>query len=359
MLGISVYLNEPSAEKQEAYIRKMRAAGFRGIFTSLHIPEEDPGQYAGRLRTLGNLAATYGMELTADISPASLGHLGLTFRTADRLLDWGVTGLRVDYGISEEETAALSQRMTVALNASTLTAETIRKLKKCGLRLSAAEAWHNFYPRPETGLGVEDFQMRNSWLQSEGMKVMAFVPGDGERRGPLFKGLPTLEDHRDRTSFSAYLDLLDSGCVDHIYIGDPSLSERSLEQLSSHAEGVFLLNAIPAFPDAPAALPGSDHTNRQDAARDVIRSAESRMNTNVGDRPITPANTATRPVGSVTIDNSLYGRYQGELQIMKRDLPADEKVNVIGRVIEEDMPVLRHVKGGDVFRIRMADARQG
>jgi uncharacterized protein len=353
MLGISVYLNEPSADKQEAYIRKMQAAGFRGIFTSLHIPEDDPGQYADRLRALGALAATYEMELTADISPASLGHLGLTFKTADRLLDWGVTGLRVDYGISEEETAALSRRMTVALNASTLTAETIRRLKECGLRLSATEAWHNFYPRPETGLGVDDFTERNRWLQSEGLKVMAFVPGDGERRGPLFKGLPTLEGHRGCTSFSAYLDLLNSGCVDHIYIGDPSVRDRSMEQFRSHAEGIFLLGAVPAYPDAPAALPGTDHSNRPDAARDVIRSAESRMYGNAGDRPVTPANTAARPLGSVTIDNSLYGRYQGELQITKRDLPPDEKVNVIGRVIGDDLPVLRHIKGGDAFRIRM------
>ncbi|WP_424237793.1 DUF871 domain-containing protein [Bhargavaea ginsengi] len=358
MLGISVYLNQASDERLEAYIRKMRTAGFRGIFTSLHIPEDDPGQYADRLRALGTLAATNEMELTADISPASLGHLGLTFKTADRLLDWGVTGLRVDYGISEEETAALSHRMTVALNASTLTGESIQRLKECGLRLSAAEAWHNFYPRPETGLGVNDFTERNRWLQSEGLKVMAFVPGDGDRRGPLYKGLPTLEDHRERTSFSAYLDLLDSGCVDHIYIGDPSMSERSLEQFSCHAAGTFLLRAVPAFPDALAALPGTDHTNRQDAARDVIRSAESRLYGNAGDRPVKPANTSERPLGSVTIDNSLYGRYQGELQITKRDLPEDEKVNVIGRIIEDDRPVLRHIKGGDAFRILMEGVPQ-
>ncbi|MFC7366714.1 MULTISPECIES: DUF871 domain-containing protein [Bhargavaea] len=353
MLGISVYLNQASDESLEAYIRKMRTAGFRGIFTSLHIPEDDPGQYAGRLRSLGTLASNYKMELTADISPASLGHLGLTFKTADRLLDWGVTGLRVDYGISEEETAALSHRMTVALNASTLTEESIGRLKQCGLRLSATEAWHNFYPRPETGLGMDDFTERNQWLRSEGLKVMAFVPGDGERRGPLYKGLPTLEEHRERTSFSAYLDLLNSGCVDHIYIGDPSMSERSLEQFSSHSEGVFLLDAVPAFPEASAFLPGTSHTNRPDAARDVIRSAESRMYGNAGDRPVRPANAADRPFGSVTVDNSLYGRYQGELQITKRDLHADDKVNVIGRVIGDDLPVLRHIKGGEAFRIRM------
>ncbi|EMR05423.1 hypothetical protein C772_02656 [Bhargavaea cecembensis DSE10] len=358
MLGISVYLNEPPAENQEAHIRKMRSAGFRGIFTSLHIPEDDPGQYADRLRALGQLAASNKMELTADISPASLGHLGLTFKTADRLLDWGVTGLRVDYGISEEETAALSHRMTVALNASTLTGESIRRLKECGLRLSAAEAWHNFYPRPETGLGWEDFTERNRWLRSEGLKVMEFVPGDGERRGPLYKGLPTLEAHRDRTSFSAYLDLLNSGCVDHIYIGDPSMSGHSLEQFNCHAEGIFLLRAAPAFPDAQAALPGTGHTNRLDAARDVIRSAESRLYGNAGDRPVEPANTAARPVGAVTIDNSRYGRYQGELQITKRDLPSDEKVNVVGRIIEDDLPILPHIRGGSAFRIRMEERPQ-
>jgi len=45
-----------------------------------------------------------------------------------------------------------------------------------------------------------------------------------------------------------------------------------------------------------------------------------------------------REKGSVTIDNNQYGGYAGELQITLTDLPANEKVNVVGRMVEEDLP---------------------
>ncbi|MGG3924217.1 DUF871 domain-containing protein, partial [Geobacillus thermodenitrificans] len=58
---------------------------------------------------------------------------------------------------------------------------------------------------------------------------------------------------------------------------------------------------------------------------------------------------APRRTGSITIDNERYGRYAGELQITLVDLPADDRVNVIGQVIEEDMPLLRYIHGGRRF----------
>lgn len=32
------------------------------------------------------------------------------------------------------------------------------------------------------------------------MKLMAFVAGDGQKRGPLYEGLPSLEEHRNAHS---------------------------------------------------------------------------------------------------------------------------------------------------------------
>ena len=45
--------------------------------------------------------------------------------------------------------------------------------------------------------------------------------------------------------------------------------------------------------------------------------------------------TEARPVGTVTIDNEKYGRYMGEIQVTLVDLPKDEKVNTITRIIEK------------------------
>ncbi|MBZ5201465.1 DUF871 domain-containing protein [Planomicrobium chinense] len=352
MRGISVYLGEGSPKDLEPYIQNIRKLGFNSIFTSLHIPEEDPSVYEERLRELGALALAYEMELMADISPKSLGHLGFTWDNAEGLVEWGVTGLRIDYGVNEETIAELSGKMKIALNASTLTQEGLARLKAAGLRTEAVEAWHNFYPRPETGLDTQDFYEVNEWLKSKGLTVMAFIPGDGKRRGPLFDGLPTLEEHRSISPFAAYMAFEKSGLVDKILVGDITLSEESLMQFAAYDQGVIQLHAESLTENQDLMeTAGTVQTNRLDAARDCVRSMESREYGLFGTRRLAPEHTAERPTGSITIDNERYGRYQGEMQITKRALPADERVNVIGRVLPKDLPLIEHIKSGVKFQL--------
>ncbi|MEK4874358.1 MupG family TIM beta-alpha barrel fold protein [Bacillus sp. FSL W8-0102] len=355
MRGISIYLSD-SISRHEGYIAKMKSAGFTSIFTSLQIPEENPDLFVKRLKELGKLAKKYGMELTVDISPKSLQRLGCTWESIDQLTSWGLTGLRIDYGISEEIMVELSRKMKIALNASTLTKEGMKRLKSLGLCMENIEAWHNYYPRPETGLDRNDFSQQNDWLQKEGILVAAFIPGDEEKRGPLYSGLPTLEDHRRSSPFLAYLDLKINESVDKILIGDVRISEKALEQFSAFNQNIILLRAKPFVKnDILQKDMTVVQTNRVDAARDVIRSQESRENGLVGKPLLEPIHTIARKKGSITVDNLLYGRYRGEIQIVKRDLPADEKVNVIGKVIDEDLSLLPFIKGGTKFKIKWMD----
>ena len=46
------------------------------------------------------------------------------------------------------------------------------------------------------------------------------------------------------------------------------------------------------------------------------------------------------------MENDGYGRYRGEVQIAKTNLPANANVNVIGYVIEEDHELLSLVRPG-------------
>jgi hypothetical protein len=194
--------------------------------------------------------------------------------------------------------------MKIALNASTLTRDGLEKLKQEGLNAESVEAWHNFYPRPETGLDAIEFWNRNRWLKSEGFAVMAFIPGD----------------HRNMTPFAGYIELCDT--VDKIVVGDEGLSDDALEQFSSIQKVVFLLRSEAAIDDkALLELIGAIQTNRPDAARDCVRAMESRQYALFGKRQIKPFNTNERPTGSITLDNEKYRRYQGEVQITKRDLP--------------------------------------
>jgi len=354
VLGISIYLGSKKVVDQEAYIRQMRESGFRSIFTSLHIPEDDSSNYEEQLKELGKLALKLEMELMADISPTSLKALGFDWSNAEKLVNWGLTGLRIDYGVPETTIIELSHKMKIALNASTLTEEALERMRENGLNTDAVEAWHNFYPRPETGIALDDFIEKNKWLKKAGLTVMAFVPGDGELRGPLYQTLPTLEKHREVSPFVGFMELGKCAHVDKTLIGDVGVKEATLKQFNAYQHDEILLHAIPVEGIDLTMLQrvSGYHKNRPDSARDCFRSVESRQFASLGEEDIKPYNCVERPTGTITIDNKKYLRYQGEIQITKRDLPADEKVNVIGRVIPEDRSLLQWIKGDQKVRIQ-------
>lgn len=347
MYGISVFLGQDMTVDTEQYIRRMSSIGFKGIFTSLHIPEDDASQYLARLKQLGAIAKSEKLELMVDISGEALERAGFSFERINELLDTGVTGLRMDYAISNKQIAALSNKLTVGLNASTLTAVDIDELEAAQANFKNFEAWHNYYPRPETGLGKKAFYQKNEWLKENNIRVYAFVPGNKELRGPLCEGLPTLEKHRYLNPLAAALELRELK-VDGVYIGDPQINNRSIKQFDCYLSEERLVLETENQNSRYYSYVLGEHSNRLDDARDVIRSADARFR----EIPlIEPEVTRERTVGSITVDNSSYGRYMGEIQVVKKELPKDEKVNVVSEIVSEDVALVQAIKGGSRFKL--------
>ena len=67
MLGASLYLAE-GTEKNLAFIDRMHDAGVQTIFTSMHIPEEDPSDTLDSLKQITKKMNENGMELMIDVS---------------------------------------------------------------------------------------------------------------------------------------------------------------------------------------------------------------------------------------------------------------------------------------------------
>ncbi len=354
MLGISVYLNKEKMEQNAAWIEKAGRNGLKSIFTSLHIPEDNPAEYKELLQELGSIAKKHEMELMADVSPRSLEYLGLDWDSYDELLKWGLSGIRADYGFSTGQIVELSHKMKIGINASTATKEELLGWIDAGLNSKNVEAWHNFYPRPETGLDKEFLIERNKMFRSLGITTMAFVPGDNDFRGPVFAGLPTLEEHRGEAPHVAAAEPLFSCFTDKVLIGDPTATDEQLELLAFLGKKIIPLRIKTEHWPRPKLL-DRPLTNRMDPARDVIRAVESRSFASTGDKQIVPQNQKERTTGTITIDNELYGRYAGELQIANNPLPRDEKVNCIGSVINEDLPLLSHIKAGQKFQFIVRD----
>ncbi len=261
----------------------------------------------------------------------------------------------MDYAIDNQQIAAFSKEMTISLNASTLTEKDIRELQTYGADFTRLEAWHNYYPRPETGLDADWFQEKNRWLKAQGFFVQAFVPGDAKKRGPLFQGLPTLERHRNWSPFAAAIDLLATGSVDAVYIGDGMVSAKSAQQFATYLQEARIVLRVKDLGSTYFEHVLGDHQNRYDEARDVLRSADARFN---AIPEVKPELSQERPMGAVTIDNQEYLRYMGEIQVCKRPLPADPKVNLAAQVIPADLPLIQQIKAGMRFKLERDDSNE-
>ncbi|MBC1373337.1 DUF871 domain-containing protein [Listeria booriae] len=333
MFGISIYLSENN--NFEATIEKAAKNHFSLVFSSLHIPEENPANYKHLLTKLANATKKNNMQLILDISAKSLENLDLDIQHADQLTTLGITGLRVDYGLSALEIAELTTKIKVFLNASTINQPFLEELLQAGVDITQVEAFHNYYPKPHTGLDTAFFKQTNSFLHAYGLKIAAFVPGDGVLRQPLFEGLPTLEKHRNCHPFVAALELETLG-VDHVYIGDPALRPETTQQFATYSKnGTIRLDCIfteTLAPELVKQLTSIDR-NRMDPARDLIRLENSRPA--LSHLEIQPIHKNTRPSGAITVDNVLFGRYQGEISIARKDLPADPKTNTIGHLTDQ------------------------
>ena len=87
MFGFSIFLNEELTAETKHYIEEMSRHGFSGIFTSLHIPEDDAEHYRKRLTDLGTIAKACRIDLMVDISGTALDRAGFSFNRLEELME--------------------------------------------------------------------------------------------------------------------------------------------------------------------------------------------------------------------------------------------------------------------------------
>ncbi|KRO15535.1 MupG family TIM beta-alpha barrel fold protein [Lacticaseibacillus saniviri] len=346
MLGFSVYLHEALTQHEIDRIQRYADVGFEGVFTSINLPEDDPSQLISNLAALGDICKANHLQMTLDVSTNALDRLDISRAHLDTFEKLGVSTLRIDDGFDMTEIAQLSQKFQIALNASTITSADIDVLTANQADFTHLEAWHNYYPREFTGLDEEWFANRNRWLQANGFTVMAFVPGDGERRGPVFAGLPTLEKQRYMHPLAAMIEMKRLA-VTHVFIGDPELKATTLAQIEAYTQQNILEIHAMLSAQAPNYFDRVLH-QRADVARDVVRIVEGRL---LLQNKIAAINTISRNHGAITLDNHRSGRYEGELELIKCSLPADPSVNVIGQIVPADLDLLNFIDANQAIQI--------
>nr|WP_263314782.1 MupG family TIM beta-alpha barrel fold protein [Mammaliicoccus sp. Marseille-Q6498] len=349
MLGFSVYLGE---RFDESYIESMLCDGFKYIFTSLQIPEDDQSLYLTQLKKLHSIVGDRA-EIIADANPDTFKKLGLSYDEPGSIREAGIDFIRLDISLDVNEIVSLLNEVKVVCNASTDAISLLHRLKEKHVDLSKVMVAHNYYPRPETGLARDFFISQNEKIKNDfpDVSIMAFVPGT-KLRGPIFKGLPTLEDHRNIHPLVAAYDLLKCG-VDDICIGDSYIDESILFQFKSYFQNGIVSLHVNSESEHLNDVIGRTFHNRKDEARDVVRAEEARQTFR---NEVNPHNTTERVRGAITLDNVKYGRYMNELQIVKVHLERNEAVNVIGQVCEKDLDCINMIGSGQAFQFIKGDS---
>ena len=167
-----------------------------------------------------------------------------------------------------------------------------------------------------------------------------------KKRGPVFEGLPTVEAHRNQSVFTSFVECVEDLLADEVLIGDIQASRKESAKIQDYINNGVITLEVEHLSDS--GYIDKCLSNRKDVAMNVVRCVESR--TVLKKQDIVPYNTVQREVGAITMDNERYGRYQGELQIVKRPLEADDRVNVIGEVCEASKGLLQYIKEGTKFK---------
>jgi hypothetical protein len=356
--GVSVYMDSDfPLDKNIEYIELAKKLGYSTIFTSLHLPEIHYKEKLYEIETIFKVAKKHDMTIVADIAPRIMEVYGANVENLKPFKDIGVDILRIDYGFHNEDIISMSNNkmgIKIQINASTVTFEDLLYFQKMGANWENINACHNFYPRPNTGLDYDYFLEQSAMLKKFNLPVWAFIPSDCGKRGPIYEGLPSLESHRKISSYTAARNLAYTGLIDGIIFGDAYAFKEELEQVAKIDSeiveiGIELFETVKEEEKEIIFLPF--HLNREDSPKDIIRSEKSRGYARNG-TIIKANNCIEREAFCVTIDNEEFKRYSGELQIVLKKMPADKRVNIVGKLCSEEHVLAKQISHGKKFRFR-------
>lgn len=343
--GISLYLGT-GFEKNREIIDKAKKAKVKYAFTSLHLPEERVEDYNKEVNNLLDLCTIAGIKLIIDIGPRTIEKLKL--KNIQELEETPIDHIRPDYGFTPKEIAELSKSFNIVFNSSTISEEELMELKGYGCDFNKFLAASNFYPKPLTGLSLDTLREGNKRLKYMGIKTLAFIPGDLVKRGPLYEGLPTVEEHRHKDSLLSILELRSTAFCDIVLIGDVDITEDLWNKIEKLNSGYVELRAD--VREEYSFVKDIIHHDRPDSSSFVIRSQESREYGTPG-KIFKAESVKKRNQGTISIGNENYLRYSGELEIARVDLPEEARVNIIGSINQEDIKYLQYIDKAMGFRL--------
>ena len=142
--------------------------------------------------------------------------------------------------------------------------------------------------------------------------------------------------------------------TDFVIVGDSLPTAEECSAVSKVVGDEIILQAK-LFTEDKTTIELLNHkfTCRPDVSKSVIRAIEGRQILKSLGRTIQPDNLPIeRTFGDVTVDNSSFGRYEGEVQIVEDNLSADSRVNAVAAVLESENFLVHYIKPNQKFSFR-------
>lgn len=360
-LGVSVYPERSTYEKDAAYLELAAKYGYKRVFTSLLQINGDQEEVVGNFKRVIAKANALGMEVMVDMNPALFAQLGVSYDDLSFFHDLGAYGVRLDEGFSGLEEARMTRnpynlKIEINMSQGTPYVDNIMTFSPNRENLMGS---HNFYPRRYTGLSVDYFNQATAIYTKYRLNTAAFINAPSGTFGawPVQDGMCTIEDHRTlpiETQVAHYkmLDTIDDLLIANAYASEAEL-KAAADEFNAPEPGIHveLTPGISAAEEAVVFAEGQ--TYRGDHSAYQIRSTNERGKQPASDFPA--HHTETIKAGDLLIDNVGYNRYAGGLQIALKPMVNDGRVNVVGRILPEEMFLLESLKPWAGFRLVKAN----
>lgn len=356
-LGISIYPERSTFEKDKEYLDLAHKYGFKRVFTSLLQISDDKEKVLADFKKVVDYANQLEMEVMVDINPALFEQLEISYDDLSFFDEMGADGIRLDIGFTGAEEAKMTRNpynIKIEINMSSGT-NYVDNIMSYSPNTDNLLGSHNFYPHRYSGLGYAHFVACSEKFRKYNLNTMAFVNSQTADFGPwpTQDGLCSLEDHRDLEIATQVKHLMLTGLIDDISVGNAYASEEELRAMSEAFFASYPTLKVDVADDITEderiCLFDNLHSYRGDRSEYILRSTMTRIY--YKDKPFPAHNTKDMTRGDVLIDNVGYGQYKGEAQIALKEMKNDGRVNVVGRISDDELFLLDFLKPWSNFRL--------
>lgn len=356
-LGISIYPEKSTIEKDKEYIEKAAKYGFTKIFTCLLSVDKPIEDIKREFIEIIAYASSKNMEVILDISPAVFDKLNISYDDLSFFKELGAAGIRLDLGFDGLKEAQLTydkHDLKIELNMSN-DIDYLNNILSYTPNKDNLIGSHNFYPQRYTGLEYDYFIKCSKRFKKYGLRTSAFINSKNAAFGPwsINDGLCTLEMHRDLSVTVQAKHLWATGLIDDVVIGNAYASDdelKALGELDPYQLELEIELSEGVSDVEKHILLKEKHIRRGDISEYMIRSTEVRKKHVNSDIPIRDYDAQN--VGDIVIGNNNFGKYKGETQIVIKEMPLDERKNRTAKVASEELFLLDFIGSWINFKFK-------